>query len=255
VPGLEDREARLLLAAGPGRARGAPAERALSTLQAYAGNRAVQALMAGTAVARTTTLVTGEAGEQDTETATRTAVPGPGTPGAAPAPSPGSCSAVTATATLPSGNLPATVSGSKLGASWTMAADFTGTPNDPAVCGPCGEYRQYVRGKFAKNGNPVTHRLAGVDLDPSTFHEDGAIIGGTTYKYGYHSIRFANSRFSQPDQATGQRWDGFDHPGITGSSGDTLSVDLDFRGETVDTCNGATLGTSSWSVKGTTRLP
>ncbi len=79
--------------------------------------------------------------------------------------------------------------------------------------------------------------------------------GGTLYKDGYHSIAFANSTFSRPDQATGQRWDGFDYPGIAAGPGDVVAVDLEFRGETIDTCNGATLGGSTWSVVGSATLP
>jgi len=257
---------------------------ALSVLQLQAGNRAVQRLfadasagLAGATVQRcgptpcdcppeekaaaeqksaAATLVTGEGGDQETETVTRTADgmdagAGPSDGGLPPGGAPPACKSVSGTANLPSGTLPATLSGNKLGASWSMSADFTSDPADPAVCGPCGEYRQYVRGTFTKNGRTVTHRLCGTDLDPTTFQEDCAQIGSTQYKYGYHSIPFANSRFSRPDQATGQRWDGRDAPGITGSSGDTLGVNLDFQGSVIDTCNGATLGGSTWSVSGT----
>lgn len=215
------------------------------------------------------TIVTGEPTDQDTDTATPTrTIDGGGDaggngganapdgglpPGGAPAAP--ACRSVSGTANLPAATLLATVTGNKLSASWSMSADFTSDPPDPAVCGPCGEYRQYVRGTFTKNGAPVTHRLCGTNLDPTTFQEDCAQIGGTQYKYGYHSIPFGTSRFSQPDQATGQRWDGYDAPGISGSSGDSLTVNLDFQGTIIDTCNGATLGGSAWSVVGSATLP
>jgi hypothetical protein len=165
------------------------------------------------------------------------------------------CKRVSASSSLPSGTLPATLTGSKLGASWSMSANFTGDPPNPAICGPCGEYRQYVRGSFTKNGRPVTHQLCGTALDPSKFQEDCVQIGGTQYKYGYHAIPFATSKFSRPDQATGQRWDGSDAPGIRGSSGDDLTVDLEFMGDLVDNCNGATIGGSTWKVSGSAKVP
>lgn len=187
---------------------------------------------------------------QETETASPTTSASP--PMSVPNPA---CNSVSGTFNLPSGTLPATLSGTKLGASWSMSADFTSDPPDPAVCGPCGEYRQYVRGTFTKNGATVRHRLCGTDLDPNSYQEDCVMAGGRAFKYGYHSIPDGNSRFSNPDQATGQRWDGYDAPGISGASGDTLGVDLHFYGDIVDVCNGATLGGSSWSVQGTATVP
>jgi hypothetical protein len=203
------------------------------------------------------TIVTGEPTDQDTNTATptRTIDGGVDAGGNASASATPACRSVSGTASLPAATLLATVTGNKLSASWSMLADFTSDPPDPAVCGPCGEYRQYVRGTFTKNGAPVTHRLCGTNLDPTTFQEDCAQIGGTQYKYGYHSIPFGTSRFSRPDQATGQRWDGYDAPGISGSSGDSLTVNLDFQGTIIDTCNSATLGGSAWSVAGSATLP
>jgi hypothetical protein len=92
-------------------------------------------------------------------------------------------------------------------------------------------------------------------LSPSTFHEDCATIGGTNYKYGYRSQRFATSRFT-PDQAGGCTFEGDDAPGLPGSTGDVLSVNLDFTGKLIDTCNGNTqLAAAAWSVVGTTTVP
>ena len=155
--------------------------------------------------------------------------------------------------TIPSGTVAATLSGNKLGAPFSMVGTFS-VPI-PCICS-AGEYRQYVRGSFTRNGSNVTHALCGTNLHPTTFQEDCGIFGGNTYKYGYRSIPFANSRFTSPDQATGCQFNGFDHPGITGSSGDTLSVNLDFRGELIDTgSGGAVLASSSWSVVGSATVP
>jgi hypothetical protein len=156
--------------------------------------------------------------------------------------------------TIPNGvTLLATLNGNKLGAEFDMIAQFSPTAI-PCSCA-CGEYRQYVRGEFKRNGATVTHRLCGANLDPTTFQEDCARIGGTDYKYGYRSIPFATSKFTAPDQATGCRFEGFDAPGIRGSSGDTLELTLDFRATLIDTCNGATLDGAEWSVAGMATVP
>jgi hypothetical protein len=168
---------------------------------------------------------------------------------------PPACHGVNVSANLPSATLPATLIGNELGASWNMSADFTGDPNDPAICGPCGEYRQYVKGTFTKNGSTVHHDLCGTPLDPATYEEDCNTVGSRQMKYGYHSIPFPSTRFSRPDQATGFHWDGFDYPHIIGESGDELGISLQFQGALVDTCNGVSLGGSEWAVDGTATVP
>lgn len=149
--------------------------------------------------------------------------------------------------------LGATLSGAELGVPFNMIAEFRPTAI-PCSCS-CGEYRQYVRGEFKRNGTTVTHRLCGTNLDPTSFQEDCARIGGTDYKYGYRSIPFATSKFENPDQATGCRFVGYDYPRIRGSSGDTLEINLDFYAELVDTCRGATLTGAEWSVVGSATVP
>ncbi len=161
------------------------------------------------------------------------------------------CVITGAFSTIPSGTLAATLSGTKLGASFQMIGDFD-VPI-PCVCS-MGEYRQRVRGTFTKNGTNVTHALCGTNLHPTTFQEDCGIFGGKTYKYGYRSIPFANSKFT-PDQATGCRFEGFDFPGISGATGDKLAINLDFEGELIDTRSGASLASSSWSVQGSATVP
>jgi hypothetical protein len=156
---------------------------------------------------------------------------------------------------IPNGvTLHATLTGRKLGASFDMLADFSPI-NIPCSCSP-GEYRQFVSGTFTRNGSPVTHPLCGTNLHPTTPQEDCARVGGTDYKYGYRSIPFGNSRFTNPDQASGCRFEGHDEPGITGSSGDTLALQLDFSAELVDTLRGiGGLQTAQWSVAGSATVP
>ncbi len=164
-----------------------------------------------------------------------------------------SCSVTGSFTSIPSGTLAATVSGGRLSASFSMIGEFS--PSVPCNCSG-GEYRQYVRGRFTSNGSNVTHRLCGTNLHPTTYQEDCAVSGGTTYKYGYRSIPFSNSRFTNPDQATGCRFVGFDRPGIGGASGATVSVNLDFIGALIDTDHGnRVLAASMWSVVGSATLP
>jgi hypothetical protein len=164
------------------------------------------------------------------------------------------CGVSASFSSIPSGAVAASLSGSKLGAPFDMVGNFSAT-RIPCTCA-CGEYRQYIRGYFKKNGSTVTHRLCGTDLDPTNYQEDCVRIGGTDYKYGYRSLAFATSNFTNPDQATGCRFEGHDNPGITGSSGDDLEVNLDFIGTLVDTCDGNVVRTSSsWSVTGRATVP
>jgi hypothetical protein len=154
---------------------------------------------------------------------------------------------------IPSGTLSAALSGSDLGAQFSMIGAFS--PNQiPCSC-KCGEYRQFVRGTFTRNGSPITHPLCGTNLDPTSFQEDCALIGGTNYKYGYRSQRFGSSVFTSPDQITGCVFNGSDFPRIGGSSGDNLAINLDFMGNLVDTCRNTILASSSWSVVGAATVP
>jgi hypothetical protein len=168
------------------------------------------------------------------------------------------CSVTGSFSSIPSGAVAATLTGTKLSAAFAMTGTFT--PSGfvffaiPCTCW-CGEYRQHVRGKFTRNGSAVTHALCGSNLDPTTFQEDCGIFGGTSYRYGYRSHAFATSKFT-PDQAGGCTFEGQDAPGITGSSGDTLAMNLDFKGELIDTCHGNTvLASSAWTVSGTATVP
>lgn len=155
--------------------------------------------------------------------------------------------------TIPSGVINATLSGTRLGASFDMIANFT-----PPSGGNCsaGEYRQYVAGTFTANGNPVVHSLGGGrTLHPTNFQEDGDVGAGTVY--GHRSVVGTLSKFDTPDQATGCRFKGHDDPGISSSvSGTVLGINLKFRGDLIDTSNGnAVLATSSWSVVGNATVP
>jgi hypothetical protein len=173
-------------------------------------------------------------------------------PPAAP-PAPNHCSPTSAVFTsIPSGNLPPSFTGGRFGARFDMNATFE-TPI-PCTC-VSGEYRQFVRGSFKAKGATLVHPLCGSNLSPTAWQEDCGIFGGTTYKYGYHSLPFATSRFSNPDQATGCTFTGSDFPAINSgafTTGDVLELDLEFQGKLVDASAGdRELTSSTWSVKGT----
>jgi hypothetical protein len=176
--------------------------------------------------------------------------------GASPAAAPAStkyCRPTARFTSIPSGTLTPTFSGSLLTVPFDMNAEFT----LPIPCsGVCGEYRQFVRGSFSVNGTNLTHALCSNNLSPTTWYEDCATIGGTNYKYGYHTIPFPNSRFSNPDQATGTTFKGHDSPGLSGTTGDRLAIHLEFKGILVDACDSdAPLVTKTWKVDGTGVVP
>ena len=180
---------------------------------------------------------------------TRTQVVGPAAPAVGNSCSPSSYKFTS----IPSGKLTPTYSGGSFGASFDMKAEFE-TPI-PCTC-VSGEYRQFVRGWFKANGAKVTHRLCGSDLDAASYQEDCTRIGGTDYKYGYHSIPFATSKFTNPDQATGCNFIGYDRPAITGTTGDVLEMNLEFIGKLVDASDrDRELKSSSWSVVGSVTVP
>ncbi|MBP2326542.1 hypothetical protein JOF56_006927 [Kibdelosporangium banguiense] len=189
------------------------------------------------------TLVTGELQTQDA---------------GAPVPAAGThCSPTSAKFTdIPSGKLTPTFGSGMFGRRFNMKAEFE-TPI-PCTC-VSGEYRQFVRGYAKHNGTAVVHPLCSNTLDPATWHEDCMTSGGVDLKYGYHSIPFPTSKFTNPDQATGCNFVGIDHPGfpLSGlSKGDTLELHLEFQGKLVDASDGdRVLKSSSWSVEGTGTVP
>lgn len=161
------------------------------------------------------------------------------------------CAVTGSFSTIPSGTVAATMTGTKLGATFSMVGDFNSAI--PCTCA-CGEYRQYVRGKFTAGGSPVTHNIGpGITLDPTTFKLDGN--ASTVNYFGRRNSRTTYSHF-EPDQAGGCQFQGLDIPGISAGSGTALVVDLDFRGELIDTCDSnRVLVTKSWSVKGSATVP
>ena len=152
-------------------------------------------------------------------------------------------------------DVPANRSGCQIGPtfareSFNMNADFSS--RESCECGCC-EYRQYVRGRFLANGAAVTHQLPSGPLSATTFQEDGIpnfYGAGSHAFYGHRAdAGFPNDVYQAPDRATGCEYRGFDRPGISGPQ-DLYEVDLEFRGEIIDTCCwNRVLRSSTWRVR------
>lgn len=154
--------------------------------------------------------------------------------------------------------------GNKMGEKFNLEIDFDST-GAGCVCS-CGEYRQFVRGTFAANGTTVVHLLpnpaggAPVKMLPrpaagdasDNFIEDGLVSppAGANVYYGHRSEGSTDSTdMYLPDRATGCQYRGTDFPGLASVAGTNVSVDLDFRGQAVDTCNGtATVQQNEWTT-------
>lgn len=177
--------------------------------------------------------------------------PSPPPPTPAPSASADHCRTTGSFSSIPSGVLAATMTGSKLGTTFDMIADFDAAA--PCNCSR-GEYRQSVRGSFTANGSPVTHHIGpGLTLHPTRFQLDG---NATTANYfGRRNYRTTYSHF-EPDQAGGCQFQGQDIPGISAASGTALTVDLDFQGVLIDTGDSnRQLASASWSVRGSDTVP
>ncbi len=184
----------------------------------------------------------------DLRTETQTGSPSPGTGGTFEP----YCKVTGSFGDIPSGNVPATLKSNKLSAEFKMIGNFDS--NIPCTCS-CGEYRQYVRGKFTANGTVVPHSLGGGrNLDPVNYQEDGDVAAGTVY--GHRAVPGTKSVF-KPDQAGGCRFEGADEPGIGSSTkGTALGINLDFKVNLIDTCRGGTsIANSAWNVAGTATIP
>ncbi|MGA8574177.1 MAG: hypothetical protein WB609_00620 [Candidatus Cybelea sp.] len=152
----------------------------------------------------------------------------------------------------------------KMGETFKMEIDFDST-GAGCVCS-CGEYRQFVRGTFTANGKTIVLLLpnpaggaplkllprpaAGASSD--NFQEDGLASppSGANVHYGHRSEGSTDSTDTYlPDRATGCQYRGNDFPGIASSVGTNVTVDLDFRGQAVDTCNATTcIQQNEWTV-------
>jgi len=146
-----------------------------------------------------------------------------------------------------------------------FTADATFDPNAPHAC-KCCEFRQYVKGGFAVDGNKVPVKLVAVDptavgpfaagteptveIDLDTvFHEDWRDyprVGKT--RYGHRNERGkAADKFSKGGSGAdapnvddnGCSYHMLDEPGFDNcQSGHSYTVDLTFKDEVVSVCTG-----------------
>lgn len=133
-----------------------------------------------------------------------------------------------------------------------MVANLS-APAHPADC-RCGEYRQFVRGSHIVNGqlrdialcNPICNLkilprpVPGASGD--NFLEDSLQAPESTRNlhYGHRDELPGNADPSDrylPNRETGCEYRGFDVPFTEGFPGDSYTLDLDFRGVIIDTCN------------------
>jgi hypothetical protein len=140
-------------------------------------------------------------------------------------------------------------------------------------CSACGEYRQFVRGQFLLNderqlnylteggngGPPVAMQpRPGPGAVDDGFREDGIPASRSRFHvdqhYGHRAAPYGNADimdlYVPPPRRTGPQYEGKDAPSIQARGGDFVTVDLDFRGQIIDSCNGgAVLDSKEWSVK------
>jgi hypothetical protein len=153
---------------------------------------------------------------------------------------------------------------------FAMVARFS-APAHPADC-RCGEYRQFVRGDFIRNGQrldqPLVSPSGGAPLSVLPRPPAGALgdnfledslqksTSGSNLRYGHRDDLPGNSDITDrylPIRATGCEYRGFDFPFLEGRPGDTYVIDLDLRGLIVDVCNRTAgkpqeLARKEWSV-------
>lgn len=146
-----------------------------------------------------------------------------------------------------------------------MFIDFDPNAGYPTTCA-VGEYRQFVRGEFRRNGVVKTHLLADPNGGPApamlprpaagaagdNFQQDGLDHPGPPRQLFFYGHRmgppFATDVWL-PDRETGCQYRGHDGPGAGGATGDSVSAVLDFIGNAVDAASAdEVLATASWTV-------
>lgn len=130
----------------------------------------------------------------------------------------------------------------------------------------CCQYRQYVQGRFRRNGRQVTHLMASPDGGPprrmlprprtggdGNFREDGIVSprAGVNVFYGHRDEGTTDptDRYL-PHRNDGCTYHGTDAPGWRDvPETDFVETDLDFLGRIIDVCDGdKVVGEARWSV-------
>jgi hypothetical protein len=152
---------------------------------------------------------------------------------------------------IPSGTLVPALSRGRLETVFPIAATFSAP--DSCTCAN-GEYRQYIRGEMTQDGQPNDVWVApGTLLEKTRWREDGNDQG---FRYGHRQDPSLPWNEYVPDHLTGCKFVGRDEPGLIATSGRLLSIDLEFRGDLIDT--GRTnwvLASTKWRVSGSALVP
>jgi hypothetical protein len=144
---------------------------------------------------------------------------------------------------------------------FSVTGNFAST-GYPSMCG-CAEYRQFVRGSFVVNGRRLNKQLPNPAGGPpiamlprpapgaadDNFREDGSFRTLIPH-FGHRNAGAAlGDMYDQPDQRSGCRYLGLDPPNTGGLIGDSVSMDLDFRGVIIDVCaDNEVLVEKTWTV-------
>ena len=150
------------------------------------------------------------------------------------------------TLTVPSGDITADWDGSRISKQFDMDATFS-----PENEQKYGEYRQYVKGFFSTPSGDITHNMgASGTLDRKDYREDGP------GQYGHRSnpdYDAANGKdiYNQPDRPTGKHYVGRDTPGLRPGGTGEYTMDLNFKGELIDTRNNQSFVTKYWHISKT----
>jgi len=152
---------------------------------------------------------------------------------------------------IPSGTLVPTLSRGRLETIFPIAATFSAP--DSCTCAN-GEYRQYIRGEMTQDGQTNDVWLTSDTLlEKTRWREDGTKDG---FRYGHREEPSLPWNQYVPDHQTGCKFIGRDEPGLIATSGRLLSIDLEFRGDLIDT--GRTnwiLASTKWRVSGSALVP
>ena len=121
----------------------------------------------------------------------------------------------------------------------------------------CCEYRQYVKGELKRNKRVVPFQLGpGEKLEKDNFNEDCLRNPGTSNTYYGHrdeaknTIASTSDEYTNPnDRKTGCNYDGVDTPQMPARAGVSVRLNVTFRGQIIDTCDGnAIKKTTEWDV-------
>lgn len=159
----------------------------------------------------------------------------------------------------------ATLQGNRLATWFGISGHIEAEPGGGAAPGQdctCAyvEYRQYVKGKFTRDGKSTQPPICDTEWKQDEFHEDcRPEPGGKQLIYGHRNNPGKNSHYRDDNgsinEASGCFYDGSDTPGIFGNSGEVVGMDLTFRGKMIDTRNNAELFVREWVVFGVARIP